>query len=133
MGGGTILIGILSYIYGIYYFNHYSFDLHFAQIMKPGSYWFITLGTSLLWITIMSRLNNNIINKLFSFIGRNTLVILEGHWILLQLLVDPYLKRLPMEKNILAVLNCVVMFIILIPVIKIVNTKAGWIIRPIRR
>lgn len=80
----------------------------------------------------MSCLNNTIVNKVFSFIGRNTLIILEGHWILLQLLVDPYLKRLPVEKNMLAVLNCVVMFIILIPVIKIVNTKARWIIRPVR-
>lgn len=99
--------------------------------MKPLSYWFITLGTSLLWITIVSQLNKNVINEALSFIGRNTLIVLEGHWLLLQLLVNPYMKMLPIEKNILELLNCVVMFIILIPIIKIINKKAMWIIKPV--
>ena len=127
----VIVIGILAYIYGVYYFNHYSFDLHFAQISKPISYWFITLGTSLLWITIVSQLNIDILNRVLSFIGKNTLIILEGHWILLQLIISPYLKMLPIEKNILELLNCIVIFIILIPIIKIVNKKMKWIIKPI--
>ena len=71
----VIIIGVLAYIYGNYYFSYYSFDLHYAQIMKPLSYWFITLGTSLLWITIVSQLNKNVINEALSFIGR-TLVAL---------------------------------------------------------
>lgn len=127
----VIIIGVLAYIYGNYYFSYYSFDLHYAQIMKPLSYWFITLGTSLLWITIVSQLNKNVINEALSFIGRNTLIVLEGHWLLLQLLVNPYMKMLPIEKNIFELLNCVVMFIILIPIIKIINKRAMWIIKPV--
>ena len=85
----------------------------------------------MLWITIVSQLNKNVINEALSFIGRNTLIVLEGHWLLLQLLVNPYMKMLHIEKNIFELLNCVVMFIILIPIIKIINKKAMWIIKPV--
>lgn len=129
--GLGIVVGVVSYIYGNYYFSRYSFDLHYAQIMKPVSYWFITLGTSLLWIALVSQLGKGVLSKGLSFIGRNTLIVLEGHWILVQLLVNPYMKMLPIEKNILELLNCVVMFIILIPIIKIINKKAMWIIKPV--
>lgn len=127
----VILFGCISYIYGVFYFYSNSFDFHYANIPKPISFWFITLGTSLFWIVIVSKLKFKVLNKWFLFVGKNTLIILEGHWIILQLLkINPYVKCLRMERNLHEVIIFAIVMIILFPIIQIVNDKFLWIIKP---
>ena len=131
-------LGVAIYIYGNYYLKQYSFDLHYAQIGDPLNYYIITIFTSLFWLIIVNeyKININGTHKsgqfnmlfIFSFIGKNTLIVLEGHQVLLLLLINPYFNKIRLfNANIHEMINCIVMFAILVPIIMVLNKRATWL------